>query len=415
MFFACSMCVARAHGSMRRGDVARQSASRVRARGGLGADVRGVDSRSVERARAIGTMKAALRCAFAVTGIFAAFSYFALAQEDVYKRTHGGERFAATFFVLACERLVNVCFAVAGVLACGGSGVRVPHAEIFKSGASQMFAMAASNEALRYVSYPTQVLGKSCKMVPVMIGGLVLGGRTFTAAQYAQVFFITLGVTIFNLGADAKKKGGDDSPYGLTLIGVSLVMDAVTGGLQDRVKRTTKALNPKKTNAKPSVYESMLYTNISGMFVAFGFAAVTGQLQSGLKACVAHVDLARAVLVYSLASAVGQNFIYYTITNFDVLVLTTVTTTRKIFSTVYSVFRNPDNALSTTQWFGCSLVFVFLAVDAASAALRAPRAPRVPSSARSAPPAKRDSSRANARRATLSSSSTTRRRSARRQ
>ena len=150
---------------------------------------------------------AALRCAFAVTGIFAAFSYFALAQEDVYKRTYGGERFAATFFVLACERLVNVCFAVAGVLACGGSGVRVPRADIFKSGASQMFAMAASNEALRYVSYPTQVLGKSCKMVPVMIGGLVLGGRTFTAAQYAQVFFITLGVTIFNLGADAKKKG----------------------------------------------------------------------------------------------------------------------------------------------------------------------------------------------------------------
>ena len=158
----------------------------------------------------------------------------------------------------------------------------------------------------------------------------------------------------------------------------------------------------------------MLYTNLSGMFVAFGFAAATGQLQSGLKSCVAHVDLARAVLVYSLASAVGQNFIYYTITNFDVLVLTTVTTTRKIFSTVYSVFRNPDNALSTTQWFGCSLVFVFLDVDAASAALRARRAPRVPSSARGAPPAKRDSSRVNARRATLSSSSTTRRRSARR-
>ena len=189
-------------------------------------------------------------------------------------------------------------------------------------------------------------------------------------------------------------------------------MDAVTGGLQDRVKRTTKALNPKKTNAS-RVYESMLYTNISGMFVAFGFAAATGQLQSGLKACVAHVDLARAVLVYSLASAVGQNFIYYTITNFDVLVLTTVTTTRKIFSTVYSVFRNPDNALSTTQWFGCSLVFVFRRRRRVCGA-RASRAPRLPSSARGAPPAKRDSSRANARRATSSSSSTARRRSARR-
>jgi uncharacterized membrane protein len=52
----------------------------------------------------------------------------------------------------------------------------IPHREIFMSGCSQMFAMAGSNEALRYVSYPTQVLGKSCKMVPVMAGGIILGG-----------------------------------------------------------------------------------------------------------------------------------------------------------------------------------------------------------------------------------------------
>ena len=56
-----------------------------------------------------------------------------------------------------------------------------------------------------------------------------------------------------------------------------------------------------------------------------------------------------AILIYSLASAVGQNFIYYTITQFNPLVLTTVTTTRKIFTTLYSVFRNPANRLSTMQ------------------------------------------------------------------
>jgi len=320
----------------------------------------------------------ALECAFGVVGVFAAFSYFALAQEDVYKRTYGGRRFTATFFVLACERGVNVVFASFGLavtataVGSGAKAIRTPKGEIFKSGASQTFAMAASNEALRYVSYPTQVLGKSCKMVPVMIGGLVLGGRRFTVAQYAQVFFVTLGVAIFNLAADAKKSGGggNDSAYGLALIFLSLVMDAITGGLQDRVKRTTKALNPKTPNAKPSVYESMFYTNLSGMLVALGFAIATGQLVSGFAACVAHTELARAVLVYSFASAVGQNFIYYLITKFDVLVLTTVTTTRKIFSTVYSVFRDPRNSLNATQWFGCALVFFFLTVDAASSVMK---------------------------------------------
>jgi len=66
---------------------------------------------------------------------------------------------------------------------------------------------------------------------------------------------------------------------------------------------------------------------------------------------------------YSVSSAVGQNFIYYTITQFDPLVLTTVTTTRKIFSTVYSVLRNPSNSLDTMQWSGCSFVFLGLLVD----------------------------------------------------
>ena len=54
-----------------------------------------------------------------------------------------------------------------------------------------MLAMAGSNEALRYVSYPTQVLGKSCKMVPVMAGGIVLGGKTYSAFEYLQVALIT--------------------------------------------------------------------------------------------------------------------------------------------------------------------------------------------------------------------------------
>lgn len=363
----------------------------------------------------------AARCAVAVVGIFVAFSYFALAQEDVYKKRYGGARFAATFFVLACERLVNVMVAAIGLGACGGSGARLARGEIFQSGASQTLAMAASNEALRYVSYPTQVLGKSCKMVPVMVGGMVLGGRTFTASQYAQVVFVTLGVAIFNFGADAKKTSGNDSAYGLSLIAISLVMDAITGGLQDRVKRTTKALNPRAgASAKPSVYESMLYTNLSGFVVALGFAFATGQLTSGVRSCMAHVALARAVLVYSLASAVGQVFIYYTITHFDVLVLTTVTTTRKIFSTVISVFRDPSNALNRIQWFGCSLVFTFLALDVVAAAFR-PRhsAPAAATAARRAPSSRRaerdtDTDRAAAAIGSARSTSSRRRHSSRR-
>ena len=118
----------------------------------------------------------------------------------------------------------NALCAVLGVVALGGSAVKIPHMDIFNSGVSQMLAMAASNEALRYVSYPTQVLGKSCKMVPVMAGGIVLGGKRYSAFEYAQVAAITLGVCIFNFGGGKKQVGKQDSPYGLFLSGGWMLM-----------------------------------------------------------------------------------------------------------------------------------------------------------------------------------------------
>ena len=123
----------------------------------------------------------------ACSGIFFSFSYFAVLQEDVYKKPYGGEYFKYTFLALVAERGVNALIGLLGVCCFGSSGLTIPHRDIFVSGISQMFAMAGSNEALRYVSYPTQVLGKSCKMVPVMAGGIVLGGKSYGWFDYLQV------------------------------------------------------------------------------------------------------------------------------------------------------------------------------------------------------------------------------------
>ncbi|KAL1528414.1 hypothetical protein AB1Y20_009763 [Prymnesium parvum] len=201
-------------------------------------------------------------------------------------------------------------------------------------------------------------------MVPVMAGGIVLGGKRYSAVEYAQVLAITLGVCIFNFGGGKKKVGKKDSPYGLFLIVISLLMDAFTGGLQDKVKASTKALNPDAVGPKrPSMHESMLWTNLSGCIVAFFLALLSGHLVGGVKFCMKNPQVLTAILVYSISSAVGQNFVYYTLTQFNPLVLTTVTTTRKIFSTLFSVFRNPQNSLNGMQWSGCSLVFAGLMGD----------------------------------------------------
>jgi UDP-galactose transporter B1 len=302
-----------------------------------------------------------VKLAFACSGIFFSFSYFAVLQEDVYKKPYGGEYFKYTFLALVCERGINAAIGALGVMVFGGSGLKIPLLDILWSGTSQMFAMAGSNEALRYVSYPTQVLGKSCKMVPVMAGGIILGGKRYGLFEYVQVIFITIGVVVFNLGKAKGKKGGEDSTFGLCLISFSLIMDAVTGGLQDKVKKRTAELNPDfPGKAVPTMHESMCFTNASGCLVALVLGIFTGHISEGVAFCLKNPDCMLAIIIYSAASAVGQNFIYYTVTEFGPLILTTVTTTRKIFTTLYSVFRNPDNSLTSMQWGGCMLVFVGL-------------------------------------------------------
>jgi hypothetical protein len=52
----------------------------------------------------------------------------------------------------------------------------------------------------------------------------------------------------------------------------------VTGGLQDRVKMSTKQLNPKDPKAKPTMHESMFWTNVSGCLLALALALFTGHL-----------------------------------------------------------------------------------------------------------------------------------------
>ena len=162
-------------------------------------------------------------------------------------------------------------------------------------------------------------------------------------------------------------------PHGARLSahhGLVVATSSHAAGLQDKVKVKTKELNAGVKKAQPTMHESMLYTNLSGCLVAGVLAALAGHLTDGVAFCLKYPEVTQALVVYSLASAVGQNFIYYTITQFSPLLLTTVTTTRKIFSTLYSVFRDPSNSLSSMQWSGCGLVFVGLFIEVASKYLK---------------------------------------------
>lgn len=76
--------------------------------------------------------------------------------------------------------------------------------------------MLCSNEALKYVNYPTQALAKSCKMLPVMAAQVLVFGKRYSLLEYLYVVLVTAGIIVF------RWKGGssteENSSFGLLLL-----------------------------------------------------------------------------------------------------------------------------------------------------------------------------------------------------
>jgi UDP-galactose transporter B1 len=75
-----------------------------------------------------------------------------------------------------------------------------------------------------------------------------------------------------------------------------------------------------------------------------------------------NTDLLVKIGMFSVMSAVGQNFIFLTLEKFDALILTTVTTTRKCFTVAVSVVYY-GHELSATQYGGIALVVAGLGLE----------------------------------------------------
>lgn len=279
-------------------------------------------------------------------GIYGSFLYYGSLQEDVFRYTSAdGVAFTQAWFLQALEALANVVLGFVGMLITGRTK-GIPLRMFGISGATQVSAKAFTSLALANgLSFPVATLAKSGKMAPVMAGSLILGGESYELREYLQVVAIIGGTAIVSM---SKKKGGssDSSAMGVVYIILSLVMDGVTAGCQKRLKVETG-----KVGVKPKPYDFMFWTNLFMCATAALVAIVLGEMIEGFSYCASNPEIFSKIILFALCSAVGQMFIFYTIANFDPLILSGITTTRKIFSVLLSIFTK-GHTLATMGWAG---------------------------------------------------------------
>lgn len=224
------------------------------------------------------------------------------------------------------------------------------------SALTYLLAMVSSNMALRWVPYPTQVIGKSAKPIPVMLLGVLIGRKSYSIQRYCFVMLIVLGVVLFMMKDGKTSAVANDQLVGIgeILLILSLSMDGLTGAIQERMRAAHS----------PTAKHMMLSMNgWSSLFV--GVAVVfSGEIFEFIAFASRYPYVLGQLALLAFTGSLGQLFIFIMVASFGPLPCSIVTTTRKFFTVLFSVIFL-GNAISGKQWMGAVLVFAGLFADAA--------------------------------------------------
>ncbi|PQM33838.1 UDP-galactose/UDP-glucose transporter 3 [Prunus yedoensis var. nudiflora] len=293
---------------------------------------------------------------FCVVGIWTAYIYQGVLQETLSTKRFGpdGNRFEHLAFLNLAQNVVCLIWSYIMIKLWNSRNAGgAPLWTYWSAGITNTIGPAMGIEALKYISYPAQVLAKSSKMIPVMLMGTLVYKQRYSFPEYVCTLLVAGGVSIFALlktsSKTISKLARPNAPLGYGLCFLNLAFDGFTNATQDSIK----ARYPKT-----SAWEIMLGMNYWGtiynMIYMFGWPRGSGF--EAVQFCKSHPEAAWDILLFCLCGAVGQNFIFLTISRFGSLANTTITTTRKFVSIVVSSLLS-GNPLSTKQWGSVVMVF----------------------------------------------------------
>ncbi|XP_014780800.1 solute carrier family 35 member B1 [Octopus bimaculoides] len=294
---------------------------------------------------------------FCSLGILVCYFFYGILQEKITKGKYGEgenqEKFTYTLALVFIQCIINVVASKLSMSVFHSPKDSTPKILYALCSLTYLLAMLASNHSLQHVNYPTQVLGKSVKPIPVMILGVLLARKRYPAAKYLCVLLIVTGVALF-LYKDSKAEDSKPHAFGMgeILLLISLTMDGLTGAIQDRMR----------AKAPTNAHNMMFFMNaFSVLWLLFGLI-FTGEGIEFVSFTSRHPSVLLGIFAFGIASALGQTFIFLTVSKFGPLTCSILTTTRKFFTILTSViiFQNP---LSQRQWIGTIMVFTGLTLD----------------------------------------------------
>jgi len=298
-------------------------------------------------------------------GLQASFLTWGLLQERIMTMNYGeesdesgnvtnaGERFNNSTYLVFINRILALFVAMAYVRSTNQPLHGTPTFKFSYCSFSNVMSSWFQYEALKYVSFPTQVLGKACKVIPVMIMGKVVSGNKYSNLEWFTALMLSVGVSCFLFGSTEDKGKGADSTSlsGLFLMVGYMAFDSFTSNWQGALFKEFKM----------SSFQMMLGVNIFSSLLTAVSLVQQGTFMPSIAFMFRHVHFMYHCVILSICSAVGQLFIYYTIGQFGAVVFIIIMTMRQALAILLScvVYHHPVGLLGL---IGILIVFAALGI-----------------------------------------------------
>lgn len=308
---------------------------------------------------------AVVACGLSIVG---SLGVYGVLQERILAFPYDdGAYFASSAFLVLSNRLFGMVFAALLMLGVTTTDTvrerrgekpaveqKATALDYFLVSASNVAATGCQYEAVKYLCYSVQMVGKATKVLPVMYWGTLVARKTYSRTEWALALAVTAGCALFLLGGDLashkKQVGPKTEVWGLMYLGLSLLCDGFTSTYQEQLFRRRVSLSSQ-----------MLYTNLCSALIATAVLLVQGDLYESVAFARHHPDFCHDVIILSLAAAAAQVCIYSTISWYGAVALAAMINVRQCVSILLSNTLY-HHALSALQVAGCALMFSSLGV-----------------------------------------------------
>ena len=254
----------------------------------------------------------------------------ALFAQPVFRAKAGSTFMTLTFYVMAAA-----AYAPRG--GSGGGGNKQPRLSrrltgmIAASAALYVTTTTLSKTALTYIDLPTQSILKSAKLLPVMVGSIVILGQRFTLREWLAAAMLVSGIAIFSASGSGQPRGAQSLRGGACLL-VALVCDAALGNYQKRVLQQGC-----------TVQQLMLYQSLAGMLAMGAACVASGTLLPGAALLISGEPVALMLLGWAAALTAGTALILRLVDEYSAVTAITVTTLRKAgtLAASFALFPKP--------------------------------------------------------------------------